>query len=348
VDERDALVITLRGHIAGMGPPWVEALGHRQAGVGLLDMDDLVAEADQPLLREHLDRLAAGRDATARLRLRLRDIRGEPVPVTLRLDLVRRPDGTPVYVLASLTGVVPGDELDAATVQDAWRRRRVVLWRQPIRDLDSMEVIRHELLVRLLLEDGTLAPASRFVGVLGRLGLGSELDRWIAARAIRLLADDPDPRAVLEANLSAQAPSDRTALLAVLGVTLRDTGVEPGRLVLALPNAALRDPSDDPDALLDGLHRLGVRTAVDGVRGTYAELEALERLPFDVVKLDPAMADDPRALHDVVESAHRQGASTVGERVVDPALLSAMQRGGVDEAQGYHLGPPFGPDTPED
>ncbi|HTJ34879.1 MAG TPA: bifunctional diguanylate cyclase/phosphodiesterase [Dactylosporangium sp.] len=83
---------------------------------------------------------------------------------------------------------------------------------------------------------------------------------------------------------------------------LRETGLAPGRLHLAVPEQALHDPTDAAAFALDGLDRAGVRIAVTQVGIGHANLTAT---PVHSVRLEPQLISglDPN------EPAHRSNLS---------------------------------------
>ena len=53
----------------------------------------------------------------------------------------------------------------------------------------------HELLLRMLDERGEVIPPAAFIGVAERFDLMQEIDRWVVARAIRLMGEQKARRA---------------------------------------------------------------------------------------------------------------------------------------------------------
>ncbi len=76
-----------------------------------------------------------------------------------------------------------------ARIRDALTHDRLSLHTQPIRSLASGGIERYELLLRMTGDNGELLPAASFIEVAERSGMIQELDRWVVARALELLAD---------------------------------------------------------------------------------------------------------------------------------------------------------------
>lgn len=239
-----------------------------------------------------------------------------------------------------MTGARTAPAADAAdaVVLDGWRRGRVGLWRQPIREVGTLDVVRDELVARLVLPTGAVLTADRVVPVLARAGRLEELDAWVLEEAVRDLEARPDRP--LEVNLSAGAVGRRTRLLGRLDRLLAGRGPLPGELVVALPAAVLTGDRAGLLDLVQGLAGAGMKVAVDGVRGTPEELAAIADVPVDVVKLAPGLTARPRELVRALRAVHGADARAVGQWVQQDAALERLRLEGADEAQGYLLGPP--------
>lgn len=337
-------MFTVRGVVLSATPRWQQLLGQSEEELEGRTADELVVAEDRDPLRDALATFARPSAPPMTLELRfLGPADGEPFTAQVRLKAIRVRQGRTVLVSATVAREVTGAELPPHVVVDAWHRRQVVLWRQPIRDVETLEIVREELLVRLELPTGEIAPAARFIGVLERLGLLGELDGWVLASAMELTAAPVRAGRSLEVNLAPSAVAERAALLATARGTLARVGPLHGELVVSLPGRLLGEDVEGLLELTSGLVGCGLRVAVDGVRGTTAELDTLALVPVDVVKLAPEVCRDPWLLRSTLRFVHAHGALAVGERVQDERTLDLLRTHGADEVQGFHVGRPGGP-----
>ena len=79
-----------------------------------------------------------------------------------------------------------------------------VLHAQPIIDLKTGKTVQHELLIRMLGDDGEIIPPGEFLAVAENYGLIGEIDRWVIHQSVRLAAEGH----AVELNLSADSLSD--------------------------------------------------------------------------------------------------------------------------------------------
>ncbi|MEY2515593.1 MAG: hypothetical protein QOJ89_2951, partial [bacterium] len=160
-----------------------------------------------------------------------------------------------------------------------------VLHAQPIRDLRSGEVTQHELLLRMCGDDGELIAPGKFLPLAERLGLAPEIDRWVASRAIELLASDPGGHVALEVNLFGPSMND-TALLHLIEAEIAHAHVDPRRLIFEITETAAVANIPLARRFAERLMQLGCRFALDDFGSGFGSFYYLKHLPFDYLKID--------------------------------------------------------------
>ncbi len=73
-------------------------------------------------------------------------------------------------------------------VRTAIEQEELVLYAQPLIDLETGEVYAEELLVRMLGEDGQPIAAGQFIPIAESFGMIRQLDRWVVSQALKLAA----------------------------------------------------------------------------------------------------------------------------------------------------------------
>ncbi len=241
-------------------------------------------------------------------------------------------------------GTVPGGNDQAESHWDERLRRALqndgfTLYQQPIVDLRSGKILRHELLLRLV-EGERVTPAAKFIDAAARSGLIIEIDHWVAERSVEIAAEG---RAVA-ANLSSHSISP--GFVEYVRELLTETEANPANLTFELNEEDLVEDETAEDFLWS-LRDLGFELAVDQVGTGPAELAKLRTLPVDYLKLEREFARDlsrdpacPNAIEAIVKQARRFGSRTVATGVEDLATLQTLEELGADEAQGLALGAP--------
>ncbi len=233
--------------------------------------------------------------------------------------------------------------LDRALVEE-----RLVLHAQPIVDLRTRETVRHEILLRMVGDDGELILPESFLPAAERFGTITAIDRWVVAEAIRAMGRvaGAGGRLALSVNVSARSIGD-PELLAVIGAELTAAGVEPSDLVVELTETAAVADIPSAGAFAEAVRALGCGFALDDFGAGFGSFSYLKHLPFDVLKIDGefiANAEDNETDRLVISAvtgiAHGLGRTTVAEFIEEGPVIELLLAHGVDFGQGHHLGRP--------
>lgn len=229
-----------------------------------------------------------------------------------------------------------------ARINDGLENDRFVLHAQPIVDLATRQIVQHELLIRLRDTDGGLILPDRFLPTAEAYGLAPTIDRWVIGRAFEIA----DAGHAIELNLSAKSLTDPSLPL-LIEHQLRVTGVDPSRIVFEITETALIENDAAACNFARRIRALGCKLALDDFGTGYSGFTYLKNLPIDLLKIDMEFVRDaarnPISQHvitAVVSLARAFRIRTVAEGVEDLETLELLTSLGVDEAQGYYLGPP--------
>ncbi len=161
---------------------------------------------------------------------------------------------------------------------------------QPIVILRSRRIAGVEALVRWNHRTRGLVPAAAFVPVAEESGHIIELGRWIlreACRQARTWQDSigPDRSLTVTVNVTAKQLLHATFVDEVASA-LRDSGIEPHRLVLEVSESSLVKHQAEALARLRQVRTLGVRIAIDDYGSRGASLGDPGDIPVDILKID--------------------------------------------------------------
>ena len=140
-----------------------------------------------------------------------------------------------------------------------------------------------------------LIPAAAFLPLAEQAGLMVEIDRWVLRHACETLqALRPGVELptgfLLSVNISPTHLQD-PALVDEVAEILKDTGIEPERVVLEITEGAILLDSEKTALHLNRLKALGVKLALDDFGTGYSSLSHLRRFPVDIVKIDRVFVD---------------------------------------------------------
>ena len=240
----------------------------------------------------------------------------------------------------------------AARIRDALTDDRLSLHTQPIRSLASGGIERYELLLRMTSTEGELLPAASFIEAAERSGMIQELDRWVVARALELLAEREAKGAPLSlhVNISGASLTD-VSVLEFIERRLDEGGADPSRCTFEITETANVYDYEAASGFADRLTDFGCQVAIDDYGAGFGPFHYLKRIPFDLIKIDGSFVRDmPRSDADqltvqaIVQIARGLGKATIAEYVQDDQTAEMLRDYGVDMAQGFHLGRPMGLD----
>lgn len=243
----------------------------------------------------------------------------------------------------------PNALLVTAELQDALRDSQLILYYQPIIDLHTGRPLAAEALVHWIHPSRGMLPPDTFVAVLEQATLLRPYTDWLLqeAAAERARWTELDNALPVSVNLSARCLLDRE-LPAHITHAVHTAGIRPHQLMLEFsePTALLALPT--VDTVLEELHELGIRVAIDDFGSGPGSLVRLLRVPATDLKITPQLVaqiiDTPQAR--AIIRAAREIADSIGLRVTAvgvptaPHILAAHDAG-AHAAQGTAICPPL-------
>ena len=235
-------------------------------------------------------------------------------------------------------------ELEKA-LRRALERRELSLHYQPVVDLQTLEVVGAEALMRwqhpVL---GAVSPA-RFIPVAEETGLIVPLGEWALETA---LAQSRHWQArglpvTVAVNLSVKQLQQADFAERLAGL-LEAAG--PTRLALEITESLLMKAPERYVALLNALRTQGLSIYIDDFGTGYSSLTYLKRLPVDTLKIDISFVrdiardpEDAAIVKAIVALAHSLGMKAIAEGVETAEQFSALRALSVDAAQGFLFSP---------
>jgi len=258
-------------------------------------------------------------------------------------------DGRPVEVCTIGTDVTERRERDSERRERlAWQERiftalddgSMLVYAQPVLDLESETIASNELLVRMRSPEGIVEPAA-FLPAAERFGLIQSIDMWMTRQALALASGEQ-----LEVNLSAVTLFDPEARQEI--VRLLEAAPEAAaNLVFEITETAALEHLDAAVWFADAITALGCGLALDDFGTGFGSFTYLRELPLRYLKIDRSFVsgltesvDDRRVVQSIIGIAAQFGLKTIAEGVEDEPTLDLLRLAGADFVQGYHIGRP--------
>ncbi len=222
------------------------------------------------------------------------------------------------------------------------------MYGQPIVEVASGKVVKVELLARMILSDGSIAPPSAFMPSLNQADLDTLFLQGLD-RALQQMQEWDRQGLSLSVSLNIAAS---TVLNSQSNQWIRQRlesfGIEPFRLTLELVEDQDISGETHADAVRS-LSKIGVRLAIDDLGSGYSSLKRLASLPFDVIKIDQSIVRslryDPISNLSLIRTMIQIGADfdryVIVEGVEDAAEIEAVRRLGALYVQGYGVARPM-------
>ena len=221
---------------------------------------------------------------------------------------------------------------------------RFTLFAQPILELQTNRVLRHELLLRVLDDGDNPQSPEQVLQIAERLDTIYDIDLWVVERAMQLAAERAD--LCLQINLSGRSVGD-PRLTAEVETLIERYAVNPEQLTFEITETALIGNLSEARSFADRVRDLGCQLALDDFGSGYASFRYLRLFPIDLVKIDGEYVvdlvrnpEDQVLVRALVQVCQAYGIHTVAEYVQDEPTLRMLREFGVDFVQGYLIGRP--------
>ncbi|HYD59863.1 MAG TPA: EAL domain-containing protein [Noviherbaspirillum sp.] len=241
-------------------------------------------------------------------------------------------------------------------IQNALDQQRIVPYFQPICDAHSGEIVIHELLMRIQLDD-QIVNANDFIEEAENMGIAHKMDYQLIEKAFTEVKLQ-GYQGMLFVNLSPKALivgefASHVSRLAA------QYGIEPGRIVFEITEReTVRNLTLLEKFVLDAKVQ-GFSFAIDDFGSGYSSFQYIKCFPVDYIKIEGEFVRN--MLHDevylafiksIVTLAKELKIKTIAEFVEDADILKAVSALGIDYAQGYHISRPSArmhvPNAPEE
>lgn len=240
-------------------------------------------------------------------------------------------------------------------LRHALERNELIVYYQPIVNLESGELAGVEALARWQHpERGLLAPVE-FISIAEETGLIVPIGGWVLEQACRQImawrSEFPDQSALMvNVNLSPRQFQE-PHLVETISRALRESGLAPAWLKLEITEGVIMRDVESAIKTLWQLKEIGVQLAIDDFGMGYSSLSYLKQLPLDILKIDRTFvhgighnAEDTAIVRAIIAMAKSLNLSIVGEGIETAEQASLLQEWDCERGQGFFFSRPVAAD----
>jgi diguanylate cyclase (GGDEF)-like protein len=236
-------------------------------------------------------------------------------------------------------------------LRHALDQQQFVVHYQPRVDLAAGTASSMEALVRWERPGKELIGPDRFIPLAEETGLIVRLGEQVVDSVCRQLARwarDGEALVPVSVNVSARQFS-QSDILALFSAAIARHGIDPSLLEIELTESSMMQEGIGESAVFRQLRELGIKLCIDDFGTGYSSLSQLQKLRFDVLKIDRAFvlriehAEGNTLIASMIAMAHALGMRVVAEGVENHRQMQLLKTLGCDEGQGYFFSRPMPP-----
>lgn len=223
--------------------------------------------------------------------------------------------------------------------------KRVIPYFQPIVSTGNREIICHEVLCRIEIEDKIIT-ASEFIEIAEKLSIISKLDSILMGKVFKKI-QETGYEGLIFINLSPKSLILKEFVPMVISLT-RKFQIQHDHVVFEITERETVKNMTLLEKFVLDLKLEGFKFAIDDFGSGFSSFQYIRRLPIDFVKIEGMfvrnmLADtkDMSFVKTLSILAAEFGIQTIAEYVEDEELLNAVHALGIDYAQGFHTGRPM-------
>lgn len=228
----------------------------------------------------------------------------------------------------------------------AIERNELLVYYQPILDLNSIELMGFEALMRWRHPQRGLVPPNEFIPVSETTGLIVPLSLWILRESCEKIVEwekkyEFKKKLIVSVNLSGKHFA-HPGLVEQVQKIIDETGIDVKCLKLEITESAVMENAESAIRMLKQLRKLGIKLSIDDFGTGYSSLSYLHRFPINTLKIDrsfvrtmEAGSENGEIVRTIIALAKSLKLSVIAEGIESIHQLHQLRVLGCEYGQGY-------------
>lgn len=226
----------------------------------------------------------------------------------------------------------------------------LVIHYQPRLDIQTGMVSSMEALVRWQHPSRGLIEPVEFIGLAEETGLILGMGELVLNKVCAQLADWSElEREILPVSVNVSPRQfNHPNFIKQVSACIKRHRISAQLLEIEITESCMMGDSHEVSTALTALHKMGIKFLIDDFGTGYSSLSQLQRLDFDVLKVDRAFTSEVEKTEEgkvfftaIITMAHALGMRVVAEGVENARQIDVLKRLRCDEIQGFYIAKPL-------
>lgn len=240
----------------------------------------------------------------------------------------------------NLRQVIHDNVTKVKELKDALNEARVVPYFQPIVDLSTSHVTKHEVLARIIMDDAQVRSIFPYLTVAKESNLYSKITHTILIQSFQVIAKSMGDFSI---NLSID-DIESTETVTMIETMLASYPNIGKRIIFEILESEAIAQYEGIVNFIAKMHHYGCRIAIDDFGSGYSNFSRILNLTIDIIKIDGSLIryldTDEKAItivQTIVNFTKSASIETVAEFVHNKAIANIVSELGIDAAQGFYF-----------
>lgn len=240
----------------------------------------------------------------------------------------------------NLRQVIHDNMTKVQELKEALKENRIIPYFQPIVNLSTHKVSKHEVLARVVMKNGQIRSIFPYLPIAKESNLYPQITHSIVAQSFTIITKHTGDFSI---NLSIEDIGNNETIEMLEKMLQEYPGIGKRIIFEILESEAIEEYAQIVD-FITRMHRYGCRIAIDDFGSGYSNFSRILNLTVDIIKIDGSLIrnldTDKKAVtivQTIINFTKSASIETVAEFVHNKAIAHIVSELGIDAAQGFYF-----------